>query len=98
MFNFWDMVFRYAVVEELAEFGASVYTCSRNEPELNKCVKEWQDKGFTVHGSVCDVSSRTQTEKLIEEVASKFNGKLNILVSSVLCNKKHLRHFIFANS
>ena len=72
---------RHAVVEELAEFGASVYTCSRNEAELNKCLREWQDKGFLVSGSVCDVSSREQREKFIEQVASAFNGKLNILVS-----------------
>lgn len=69
------------MVEDLAEFGATVYTCSRNEVELNKCLKEWQDQGFTVYGSVCDVSSRPQREKLIQQVASKFNGNLNILVS-----------------
>ncbi|KAF7811394.1 tropinone reductase-like protein [Senna tora] len=76
----------HAVVEELAEFGATVYTCSRNEIELAKCLKEWQDKGFTVYGSVCDVSSRPQREKLIEEAASKLNGKLNILVNNVGTN------------
>ncbi|KAH9617678.1 hypothetical protein KSS87_003603 [Heliosperma pusillum] len=37
---------------------------------------------MTVTGSVCDVSSRPQREKLIEEVTSVFNGKLNILVNN----------------
>lgn len=69
------------MVEELAEFGATVYTCSRNEEELNACLKEWQEKGFSVSGSVCDASSPPQREKLFELVASAFNGKLNILVS-----------------
>lgn len=69
------------MVEELAEFGASVYTCSRNEAELNKCLKEWKDKGFSVDGSVCDASSPTQREDLIRQVASSFNANLNILVS-----------------
>jgi hypothetical protein len=69
------------VVEELAEFGATVYTCSRNEEELNKCLNEWKDKGFSVYGSVCDASSSSQREELIKKVASAFNGKLNILVS-----------------
>ena len=68
------------MVEELAGFGAAVHTCSRNEAELTKCLKEWGDKGFLVTGSVCDASSKPQREKLIEEVASVFNGKLNILV------------------
>jgi len=71
----------HAVVEELAEFGATVYTCSRNEEELNKCLNEWKEKGFSVYGSVCDVSSASQREELIRQVASAFNDKLNILVS-----------------
>ncbi|KAJ7960153.1 Tropinone reductase-like protein [Quillaja saponaria] len=75
-----------AVVEELAEFGASVHTCSRNEQELDKCLKEWQAKGFAVTGSVCDASSRAQRENLIKEVGSVFNGKLNILVNNVGTN------------
>ena len=57
-----------------------MHTCSRNETELNKCMKEWEAKGFPVTGSVCDASSPPQREKLMEEVASLFNGKLNILV------------------
>ncbi|KAI4307589.1 hypothetical protein L6164_030762 [Bauhinia variegata] len=76
----------HAVVEELAQLGAAVHTCSRNEAELNKCLKEWQDKGFLVSGSVCDASSRPQREKLIEQIASTFNGKLNILVNNVGTN------------
>jgi len=71
----------HAVVEELAEFGATVYTCSRNEEKLNKCLNEWKEKGFSIYGSVCDASSPSQREELIRQVTSAFNGKLNILVS-----------------
>ncbi|KAF3433657.1 hypothetical protein FNV43_RR24760 [Rhamnella rubrinervis] len=78
----------HAVVEELAAFGATVHTCSRNEAELGKCLNEWGDKGFLVTGSVCDASLKPQREKLIEEVASVFNGKLNILVNNVGTNLK----------
>lgn len=81
-------VFRQATVEELAGLGAVVHTCSRNEVELNKCFKEWQRKGFVVTGSVCDVTSPDQREALIQEVGSKFSGKLNILVS--VCIKSFL--------
>lgn len=73
----------HAVVEELAGLGASVHTCSRNQSDLNQCLKEWEAKGFVVTGSVCDASSRTQREELIQEVASSFNGTLNILVSEL---------------
>jgi len=76
----------HAVVEELASFGASVHTCSRNEAELSKCLKEWEAKGFVVSGSVCDASSRAHRERLVEEVASVFGGKLNILINNVGTN------------
>ncbi|GLT65092.1 hypothetical protein SLA2020_375440 [Shorea laevis] len=73
----------YAIVEELAAFGATVHTCSRNQIELNDCLAEWQKKGFQVTGSVCDVSSQAEREKLVETVSSLFNGKLNILINNV---------------
>ncbi|XVF83729.1 hypothetical protein PTKIN_Ptkin16aG0515200 [Pterospermum kingtungense] len=76
----------HAVVEELAGLGAAVYTCSRNEDELNKCLKEWQGKGLLVSGSVCDASIKDQRQKLIENVSSVFNGKLNILINNVGTN------------
>ncbi|XP_057513123.1 tropinone reductase homolog [Actinidia eriantha] len=72
----------YAIVEELAEFGAAVYTCSRNQTELNEKLKEWEAKGYKVSGSACDLSSRAQQEELIKKVCSVFDGKLNILVNN----------------
>ncbi|KAF9679950.1 hypothetical protein SADUNF_Sadunf06G0069000 [Salix dunnii] len=72
----------FAIVEELAGFGARVYTCSRNEKELNERIKEWEVKGFYVSGSVCDLSSQDDREKLIGSVTSAFDGKLNILVNN----------------
>nr|A0A1A9TAK5.1 RecName: Full=Noroxomaritidine/norcraugsodine reductase; Short=NorRed [Narcissus pseudonarcissus]A0A1C9II22.1 RecName: Full=Noroxomaritidine/norcraugsodine reductase; Short=NorRed [Narcissus aff. pseudonarcissus MK-2014]5FF9_A Chain A, Noroxomaritidine/Norcraugsodine Reductase [Narcissus pseudonarcissus]5FF9_B Chain B, Noroxomaritidine/Norcraugsodine Reductase [Narcissus pseudonarcissus]5FF9_C Chain C, Noroxomaritidine/Norcraugsodine Reductase [Narcissus pseudonarcissus]5FF9_D Chain D, Noro len=72
----------HAIVEELVGFGARVYTCSRNEAELRKCLQEWENLKYDVTGSVCDVSSRTEREKLAEEVSSVFNGKLNILINN----------------
>ncbi|KAK8593271.1 hypothetical protein V6N13_043129 [Hibiscus sabdariffa] len=76
----------HAVVEELAGLGATVYTCSRNEVELNKCLKEWEGKGFLVNGSVCDASYKDHRQKLMDKVASVFNGKLDILVNNVGTN------------
>ncbi|KAI3525557.1 hypothetical protein L1887_04421 [Cichorium endivia] len=76
----------YAVVEELAELGAAVYTCSRNEAELNQRLHEWSSKGFSVSGCVCDLSSRPQREQLVENVSSLFSGKLNILINNVGTN------------
>lgn len=70
------------MVEELAELGASVYTCSRNEQQLNQRLQEWKVKGFNVSGSVCDASSGVHREQLFREVSACFGGKLHILVCS----------------
>jgi len=75
---------RYDIVEQLAELGATVHTCARNEAELNECLHQWVTKGYKITGSVCDVSSRAQREDLIARVSSEFNGKLNILVSNYM--------------
>ncbi|KAK0583970.1 hypothetical protein LWI29_005777 [Acer saccharum] len=74
--------YTYAIVEELAGFGAIVHTCSRNQTELNDRIQEWQSKGFEVSGSVCDLKIRAQRDKLMETVSSLFHGKLNILVNN----------------
>ncbi|XP_021720792.1 tropinone reductase homolog At5g06060-like [Chenopodium quinoa] len=76
----------HAIVEELVGFGAIVHTCARNEVELYNCLKTWQNQGFNVSGSVCDISSWEQREKLMDSVSSVFNGKLNILVNNVGTN------------
>jgi len=71
-----------SIVEEFARFGATVHTCSRNEAELEKCLQEWKRLGIHVTGSVCDVSSRAEREKLMEKVSSIFHGKLTILINN----------------
>ncbi|RZS17723.1 hypothetical protein BHM03_00049910 [Ensete ventricosum] len=70
-------------VEELARFGAAVHTCSRNEAELSRCLQRWEAMNLKVTGSVCDVSSPVEREKLMENLKSIFHGKLNILASRV---------------
>ncbi|XP_031254025.1 tropinone reductase homolog At2g29170-like [Pistacia vera] len=82
-----SIVIRHAVVEEFAELGAIVHTCSRNEAELKECLREWEKKGFKVSGSVCDVSSRPEREKLMKQVSSLFYGKLNILINNAGTNR-----------
>lgn len=68
-------------MEELASLGASVYTCARNKDELERSLSDWEDQGLEITGSVCNVSSEADRERLIDNVNSVFNGKLNILVS-----------------
>ncbi|XP_071715686.1 tropinone reductase homolog At2g29260, chloroplastic [Rutidosis leptorrhynchoides] len=75
-----------AIVEELAGHGATVHTRARNESELNTCLKGWLDDGFEITGSVCNVSSQRDREKLMDDVSCLFNGKLSILVNNVGTN------------
>ncbi|XP_050114317.1 tropinone reductase homolog [Malus sylvestris] len=72
----------YAIVEELAGLGATVHTCARNEAQIVERLREWEDKGFKVTGSFCDLTSKAQRENLIKTVSSIFNGKLNILINN----------------
>ncbi|KAJ0088356.1 hypothetical protein Patl1_31819 [Pistacia atlantica] len=72
----------YAIVEQLANFGAIVHTCSRNQKDIDERIQEWESKGFKVSGSLCDLTSKAEREKLIETVSSAFDGKLNILVNN----------------
>lgn len=80
----WWTIFRHAISEELASLGARIHTCARDESQLNQCLQEWKMKGFNVTGSVCNISSRADREKLMEAVSSLFYGTLNILVMSSL--------------
>ncbi|KAL0771274.1 hypothetical protein Bca101_036425 [Brassica carinata] len=73
----------YAIVEELAGFGAEIHVCDISETLLNKSLSEWEKKGFKVSGSVCDVTSRPERETLMQTVSSLFNGKLDIFVNNV---------------
>ncbi|VVA90305.1 unnamed protein product [Arabis nemorensis] len=73
----------HATVEELAGFGAIIHTCARDESLLHECLSQWQKKGFQVTGSVCDASSKTDREKLMQTVTSVFGGKLDILINNV---------------
>ncbi|KAG9448748.1 hypothetical protein H6P81_008713 [Aristolochia fimbriata] len=76
-----------AIVEELARFGASVYTCARGETELNRRLSAWKEMGLRVDGSVCDVSSPSSRKKLAEDVSSLFQDKLDILINNAGINE-----------
>ncbi|CAN4101784.1 unnamed protein product [Withania somnifera] len=76
----------HAIVDELCGLGATVHTCARNEDELGTCLRSWKDEGFAVSGSLCDVSSQVDRQKLMEVVSSTFNGKLDILINNVGTN------------
>ncbi|MCL7034360.1 hypothetical protein MKW94_005364 [Papaver nudicaule] len=73
----------HAIVEELAGFGAAVHITSRNENDIQRCLQNWREKGYTVTGSVSDASVPADRETLIKTISSVFGDKLNILVNNV---------------
>ncbi|KAL9236309.1 hypothetical protein vseg_010996 [Gypsophila vaccaria] len=97
----------HSIVDELVGLGATVHTCARNQANLDSCLLDWKSRGMPVTGSVCDVSSRPQREKLMETIKSIFDGKLNILVNnaggvtgvqpSATCTEEHFSYVMSTN-
>nr|XP_016510681.1 PREDICTED: tropinone reductase homolog At2g29260, chloroplastic-like isoform X2 [Nicotiana tabacum] len=88
----------HAIVEELCGLGATVHTCARNEDELGTCLRSWKDEGFAVSGSLCDVSSQVDRQKLMEVVSSTFDGRLNILLAYPLLKVSGAGSVVFTSS
>ncbi|XP_022752711.1 senescence-associated protein 13-like isoform X2 [Durio zibethinus] len=49
----------YAIVEELAGLGARIHTCSRTETDLNRCLLDWEAKGFQINNVGTFISKPT---------------------------------------
>jgi Tropinone reductase 1 len=77
-----------AIVEELAgTHGCQVLTCCRNSDELEKFIKECQDKGMDVTGIVADVASKGGRQEFLTHIESFLDGRgLDILVNNVGTN------------
>lgn len=57
-----------AIVEALAFQGCRVFTCSRNQSELEVCLQEWQQQGLDISGVPADVSTGLGRESLMQEI------------------------------
>lgn len=77
-----------AIVEELAEKGIRVLTCSRNAEDLQACVEEWKEQGLDVTGVPADVASEEGRAALMKEMKEWLGEKqeLDILVNNVGTN------------
>ncbi|MEV0374139.1 3-oxoacyl-ACP reductase FabG [Streptomyces sp. NPDC050636] len=70
-----------AVTERLAEDGARVFICARNEDNLSATVTKLRDRGLEVDGSTCDVRSREAVGGLVSAAVERF-GTIDILVNN----------------
>jgi Tropinone reductase 1 len=77
-----------AIVEELAEKGTRVLTCSRNSEDLEKCVQDWKTMGLDVTGVKADVATTEGRESLMEDIHGWLGERksLDILVNNVGTN------------
>ncbi|KAI3841496.1 hypothetical protein MKX03_032513 [Papaver bracteatum] len=69
---------RHAIVEELSILGALVHMTAINESETQKCLKDWEEKGYKVTVLVSDASVSPNRKTLIQTISTAFEGKLVI--------------------
>jgi 3-oxoacyl-[acyl-carrier protein] reductase len=70
-----------AIGKALAQEGATVVLAARTESELMATVRELQNERLSVSGTVADVTSESDVNRLIAEVAST-HGRIDILVNN----------------
>ncbi len=70
----------YAVAQEFAAAGASVFVCGRDKSRVAEAVREISSVG-NVQGEDCDVRSEAQVKQLIDECVRVFGG-IDILVNN----------------
>eukprot|EP01031_Cornospumella_fuschlensis_P045245 gene45245-55349_t len=76
-----------AIVEEIAQLGASVYTCARNSDVLNQCIDEWKKEGLDVNGCIADVSTEDGRNALLDGVRATWSQQsVHGLVNNVGTN------------
>lgn len=69
------------MAEALAEAGASLMLCARRQEWLDETVSEFGQRGFTVHGMLCDVAKPDEVQRVVDETVAKF-GAVDILVNN----------------
>src|SRR5208282_3859199 len=70
-----------AATVALAEAGADIVACSRNQEALKQVVEEVQKLGRNAFCVQCDVSNRMQIQTAVREAIREF-GKVDVLVNS----------------
>ncbi len=65
----------------LAEEGANIAICARNEDELNKAKAELEPYGVDVYAQACDITDKVQVERFIENVRQAI-GPIDVLINN----------------
>ncbi len=71
----------HAISESLAQLGAHVYLCARDESKLKDAVAQLRGQGFSAESAACDVTRIKDWEALASRVKSQ-HGRLDILINN----------------
>ncbi|KAG5022563.1 hypothetical protein JHK82_018472 [Glycine max] len=80
----------HAIVEELADFGATVHICARNQDDIDKCLEEWKNEGLNVTGSVNN-AGRCIAKTILDSTAEDISTTMGTNFESAyhLCQLAH---------
>ncbi|MEU2283758.1 3-oxoacyl-ACP reductase FabG [Streptomyces sp. NPDC013178] len=70
-----------AVTRLLAGQGHRVFLCARTEASVTRTVKELLDEGLEVDGAPCDVRSRDDVKRFVQQAVDRF-GTIDVLVNN----------------
>ena len=66
----------------MAEEGGIVHICSRKEQNVKEAVEKLQNKGYKVHGHVCNVGKSKERMAMLEKIGER----LDVLVPNAACS------------
>ena len=69
------------MAEGLAEAGASVFLLARRDQWLAPTIEEFQKRGFSCQGTLCDVTDPEQVQQAVDKCIEAF-GAIDILVNN----------------
>ena len=72
----------YAIARSLADGGANVVICARNEEEIDEAARALDARGIgRVVGVACDMRSHEQVQRLVGRAAEEF-GSVDVLINN----------------
>ncbi len=74
-----------AIADEFLSLGAEVVITARTQADIDKCVKDWKDKGYDASGLQADATDSNDIGKLYEFIENNW-AVLDILVNNAGTN------------
>ncbi len=69
------------MAEGLAEAGANLMLCARRQEWLDETVAEFEGRGFSAAGIICDVTNPEEVQAVVDGTVARF-GSVDILINN----------------